>query len=489
MSAKPIRFWLVWVLLGAPLPAGAQQTGGDASDLALGLALEQPAVPEERGGHDLPAALGKALEQLGVGRVVLADSQGLAGPGIPDPGRIRQLATESGVSALVVGRVTRLGGRLSVDVRLRSGRSGMVLGTYVAEVALDEPLEPAMQSLAEQLVLGALTRSEPEPLPGPPAVAAGPPRGLAPQTPAAAPIAPPEAADEQSAGAGPFGLGGTAGEPVSIRSGELEASEREGVRTLVFSDAVKAEQGDLRLYARRLVASYPEGDKQPSRLEAQGDVRVSQKGRQAFCAEAVYDRERQLIECRGEARIRYAGDEIAGEHMVFDLAQRGLLVEGGATVQLARSAESRTPAQGPLSASGRNASPLVARSQSLHAEQGPELQRIVLEGDVEVVESDVTLRSQRLELIYPRGARHPQRMEASGDVSLEQGPRGATCRRAVYREDPKGIDCLGGSLLDGKDRVAGDLIHFDLERQNVRVEGAAKLVLAPRPQAREGRRP
>jgi len=475
---KVIRSGIFALLLLAVAPAGSEQAADGASTLGLGLSLELPAGYEVSGDRDVAAALMEALEVQGVGRLQSMNSGEMVAS---DPAKMRQFASERGLSALVVGKVTRLGSRLSVDVRLRSGRSGAVLGTYVAEVALDESLEPAMQSLAEQLVLGALTRSEPEPLPGPPAVStAGRGDGMRVEEVRMAPDSP-GAAVAANPSAGPFGLSGAAGEPVSIRSGELEASEEEGVRTLLFSDVVEARQGDLRLDAERLVASYPEGDKHPSHLEAWGEVRVSQEGREAFCAEAVYDREGQRIVCVGEARLVYEGDEIVGDRMTFDLSGRGFSVEGDAAVQLSPRADRATLVPAALGASDPGDEPLVARSQRLYAEQETDMYRIVLEGGVEVVQAGVTLRSQRLELFYPEGAKHPQRMEATGEVSLEQGARHATCTRAVYREDPRDIDCLGAELSEGEDRVAGERIRFDLREQSVRVEGAARLVLAPRP--------
>ena len=479
MSA--LRSVLLALLLCASMPASSQPASDEAAGLGLGVSLELPDGYETSGGRDIAEALLEALEMQGVGRLRLVSGDGIAAGAQRDPARIRRLASELGLSGLVVGKVTRLGSRLSVDVRLRSGRSGVVLGTYVAEVALDEPLEPAMQSLAEQLVLGALTRSEPEPLPGPPAVSTAGRRSPVGMEDVERPADPPRGLLATTSSAGPFSLSGPVGEPVSIRSGELEASEEEGVRTLLFSDVVEARQGDLRLDAERLAASYPEGDKHPSRLEAWGDVRVSQDGREAFCAEAVYDREGQRIVCVGEARLLYEGDEIAGDRMTFDLAAHGFSVEGDAAVKLAPRADRATLVPASLEASEPSDGPLVARSQRLRAEQEPEMYRIVLEGGVEVVQAGVTLRSQRLELFYPEGARHPQRMEATGEVSLEQGARRATCTRAVYREDPRDIDCLGADLREGEDQVVGDRIRFDLQEQSVRVEGAARLVLAPRP--------
>ena len=472
-------FGLCLAIIGASVSALAVEPGADASGLAMGIALEQPDSLEENGRSDIAAALQRALEEQGVGRVESTQSEGIEALGPAANGIAQRLAASRGLSAVVVGRVTRLGGRLSVDVRLRSGHSGAVLGTYVAEVALDEALEPAMQSLAEQLVLGALSRSEPEAPPGPSRVATRPPSEAVIGAGANPPAPAPQAAREPSPAPVPFGLAGNSELPVSIRSGELEASEQDGVRILTFGNVVEAVQGELQLDAQELVARYPQGDKQPSKLEARGDVRVRQQGSEAFCAEASYDREREQIDCQGAARIHYAGDEITGEHMTFDLAGQGLVVDGDAAIRLA--ARTDRSAWVPLDDATEEAAPLVARSERLHAEQDEEMRRIILEGGVEIVQGDLTLRSERLELFYPENAQHPERIEALGSVEFLQGSRRATCERAIYREDPHGIDCLEAALSDAGDRIAGEHIHFDLERGRVRAEGTAKLVLAPRP--------
>ena len=66
------------------------------------------------------------------------------------------------------------------------------------------------------------------------------------------------------------------GQPISIHSDELEASQNGGARRLVFSKNVRVEQGDLQLASARLEAFYPEKSNQPDRLVASGGVHVVQ---------------------------------------------------------------------------------------------------------------------------------------------------------------------------------------------------------------------
>jgi lipopolysaccharide export system protein LptA len=134
---------------------------------------------------------------------------------------------------------------------------------------------------------------------------------------------------------------------------------------------------------------------------------------------------------------------------------------------------------------------MTIRADRLEAKEGPDpaLSRIVLEGGVEITQAGVTLRSDRLEILYPEGIQDPERMEATGNVALTQGAREARCDRAIYRAAPHRIECVGGDLVDSGDKVAGEIISFDLDEDRVTVNGRAKLRLSQRPRPKKGETP
>jgi lipopolysaccharide transport protein LptA len=469
-------FALVAIALAAHVAqAESEEPDEEIAALRLGVTPFLSAGPAGAVALDVASALADELATRGLARV--------AGPALftletePGASEARDLAGRAGVDALVVGRTTRLGSRLSVDVRLRSARTGGVMGAYVAEVPTEDALAAAVSSLADQLILGALALGDGHP----DAVPLATRRRTAPRggdgvvpravTPLAAPSAP------------PFGFGDLEGEPLSIRSGTLDAREEEGARTVTFRDDVRVTQGDLTLRADVLEAAYAAGEKQPRRLHAKGGVHVSQGEREARCREAVYRAHADEIVCRGAGRLRDGEDVIEGEEITFDLARRTVAVEGATNLTLHPEAEG--PGPGDALGEGHDASqPIAVRADRLHAAEADAqgLHRLVLEGGVEVVQSGVTLRSERLDVLYPDGARAPERLEASGDVSLVQGVRNALCDVAVYRAHPERIECRLATLNDGEDRVEGDLITFDLVEDRVSVEGGARLVLAPRPE-------
>ena len=215
---------------------------------------------------------------------------------------------------------------------------------------------------------------------------------------------------------------------------------------------------------------------------------VVQGARSAHCDRAVYEHAAARIVCRGNAELRDDEDRIQGERITFDLAERRVSVEGDVRLSLQPHPESPradAPREVPelvgedLAAMASDA-PLAIRADRLEAFEHDGQRQIHFEGRVEVVRSDVVLRSQRLEAIYPDEARQPDRLVATGEVALTQGEREARCDRAVYHRGARRIECSGqAELKDGDDRVRGEMITFDLDAETVVVTGGARLFFRP----------
>lgn len=111
--------------------------------------------------------------------------------------------------------------------------------------------------------------------------------------------------------------------------------------------------------------------------------------------------------------------------------------------------------------------------------------KLVFQGSVRVRQDNVTLTSERLEAEYVDGASEPSRLLAEGSVHVQQNDRAARCDRAEYLRSTQQITCRGhAELLQGCDVVRGELIVLDLAADRARVEGAASIVINPKP--REG---
>jgi lipopolysaccharide transport protein LptA len=286
-------------------------------------------------------------------------------------------------------------------------------------------------------------------------------------------------------GEGPFSLGGfDRSAPVVIRADELEATERDGRRVLVFRRNVEVSQAGLQLRAARLSAVYPAGAKQPSRLEADGGVAVREGNREARCERVVYDRLGRQLDCFGQAALRGGTDRVAGDSIRFDLARRSVSVNGGTEVWFEPRAlregepgEAGLPAGLPLL---REQAPAHVRAALLEASEDESGRRVTFEGDVELSQQGTTLRAQRLEAVYPPDGDQPDRLFAIGEVSLAEGVREARCERAEYLRLENRVLCEGGVARAGEDRLEGDVIDFALGEQKLSVRGRTRLVLGPR---------
>ena len=154
-------------------------------------------------------------------------------------------------------------------------------------------------------------------------------------------LTPSEGSDQDS---GPLAGLGREG-PVTIHADELRAWETPEGRRLVFGGSVAVERDDLTLRASQIEAFYPPGAQEPERLVATGDVRVTQKGREARCDRAEYRRPERRLDCRGAAQLQHGGDRVTGEMIAFDMETERLVVSGGTRLVLAprEQAESSIP--------------------------------------------------------------------------------------------------------------------------------------------------
>jgi len=363
--------------------AGAMGAGAGDTDLvpvSIGVLPFDRVGPPGASVPDAALRLADRLVTRGVTRVVGPGGYAEGAVFAPAPDQVQAWAAQTGVGALVAGRVTRIGQRISLDLRLRDSASGAVLSTHVAEAARPDELDAAVDRLAEQIVREARAQAtRPPPVAAraarsphpPPQSPSEPPSEGAASAIARAQADPGEGSGEPGASppgetaetrevavaepsrgsaarspeaepAEPGFLGtGRSDEPLNIRSAELEAFEEGGERRFVFRRDVEVRQGDLRLTSRHLEAFYPKGSSQPDRLEASGDVVLVQEGREAYCDRATYLRSEGRVVCLGDdAVLVQDGDRVRGKEIEFDLDTERLVVRGGADVELQSDGES-----------------------------------------------------------------------------------------------------------------------------------------------------
>jgi lipopolysaccharide export system protein LptA len=116
-------------------------------------------------------------------------------------------------------------------------------------------------------------------------------------------------------------------EPLKIKSDSLHADNEK--KTATFEGKVVARQGDLTLYADRLVITSAATGQDLSRVEAFGNVRILQGNRQASGAHAVYEPKEARIVLDGSPKVSsQGGDEVTGELITYYVNEQRSVVTG-----------------------------------------------------------------------------------------------------------------------------------------------------------------
>ena len=116
-------------------------------------------------------------------------------------------------------------------------------------------------------------------------------------------------------------------EPLKIKSDTLHADNEK--KTATFEGKVVARQGELTLYADRLVISHSGTGRDLSRVEAFGNVRIIQGNRQASGSHAVYDPDAARIVLDGSPKVVQGEDVITGKVITYYVDEQRSVVTGG----------------------------------------------------------------------------------------------------------------------------------------------------------------
>ncbi|MFV1978028.1 MAG: LptA/OstA family protein [Myxococcota bacterium] len=290
------------------LPGVEGELAAEAARVRVGVASFEVAGPSGVEVPDFATLLADLLGTRGVGRIVGPEQFGAPATAQIEASAARAWAAAAAVDGVVVGRTTQLGSRFSVDVRLLSATSGAVVDTYIAEIARTDQVTSAVATLADQVIAGVLSLMGPADFAAPPAA-------------------------RSAAGSDPSLRAFDSSAPISIRSNSLEAAEVNGNRRLVFSGDVNVVQDDITMTSNQLTADYAEGASEPSRLVAQGSVRVVQGKQEAQCDSGTFERAEELLVCCGNAELRDGSSRVRGKCIEFDLRNQTVRVED-ATVNI-----------------------------------------------------------------------------------------------------------------------------------------------------------
>ena len=161
---------------------------------------------------------------------------------------------------------------------------------------------------------------------------------------------------------------------------------------------------------------------------------------------------------------------------------------------------------GPTDQTVQNSAATFADSLSLTSRKDPihirshdleffyEEKRIQYRGNVVVTQGDMTLKSDRLTVLYedpaPAAAntadqQRIKRIVAEGSVEITSGGRRATSRKAIFNQQKRTVTLRGNAVLqEGPNRVKGDIVTIFLDENRSIVKGGkgkrqAQMVLIP----------
>jgi lipopolysaccharide export system protein LptA len=115
--------------------------------------------------------------------------------------------------------------------------------------------------------------------------------------------------------------------PIDITADRLSADSARN--TVTFEGNVVARQADVTLYADRIQAGYSRESGSIDRIEAEGNVRFLQEGREARSARATFHNLEQRIVLSGGATLRQGQNTVKGETVTIFLRENRSVVTGG----------------------------------------------------------------------------------------------------------------------------------------------------------------
>jgi lipopolysaccharide export system protein LptA len=115
--------------------------------------------------------------------------------------------------------------------------------------------------------------------------------------------------------------------PIDVTADSLSADSTRN--TVTFEGNVVARQADVTLYADRIQADYSREAGAIDRIEAVGNVRFVQEGREARSPRATFYNLEQRIVLSGGATLRQGQNTVQGDTLTIFLRENRSVVTGG----------------------------------------------------------------------------------------------------------------------------------------------------------------
>lgn len=115
--------------------------------------------------------------------------------------------------------------------------------------------------------------------------------------------------------------------PIEVTADRVSADSARN--SVTFEGNVVARQADVTLYADRVQTDYSREAGAIDRIEAQGNVRVVQEGREARSERATFHNLEQRIVLSGRATLQQGQNTLQGETLTIFLQENRSVVTGG----------------------------------------------------------------------------------------------------------------------------------------------------------------
>lgn len=112
-----------------------------------------------------------------------------------------------------------------------------------------------------------------------------------------------------------------------------------------------------------------------------------------------------------------------------------------------------------------------------HIELQDRANRVLLSGDVQVKQAEMTLRAARMTLAYTGqitdGSPEVSRIDAAGGVTITRPEQRATSQYAIYDINRRVITMIGGvTLRQGSNNVTGGRLSINLDTGRATIDGS-----------------
>lgn len=115
--------------------------------------------------------------------------------------------------------------------------------------------------------------------------------------------------------------------PIELKADQLFSDSNN--RTATFTGKVSARQGDITIFADKLVVRYAPETKDVDRVEAVSNVSIIQGNRRAVAQQAVYDTAKGTILLTGNPKVYQGGDTLAAKEITYYVDEQRSTATGG----------------------------------------------------------------------------------------------------------------------------------------------------------------